>query len=185
VISTSLERALRACIEAHEGQLRKAADPAPYAVHPLHMALLLARFGACEAVVEAALLHDTVEDSADWTAERLAAEFGDKVAAIVAELTEDKSLSWTERKELGIEHVEHMSADAVLVKGADKLHNLSSLAAELQTAADPQEVWADFKGGREATLAMSQALVEALAPRLPKNLAQELQEAFARVSKLA
>ncbi len=175
---------MRACIEAHDGQFRKGGEDVPYAVHPAHMALLLARVGAPNRVIEAALLHDTVEDCEDWTVERVAAEFGDEVARIVADLTEDKSLTWTERKQAAVDHVAHMTDDAVMVKAADKLHNLTSLAAEFEHAANPAEVWAHFNGGREATLRMAHALVEKLAPRVPTALADELRAAVARVEAL-
>ncbi|MCB9914642.1 MAG: bifunctional (p)ppGpp synthetase/guanosine-3',5'-bis(diphosphate) 3'-pyrophosphohydrolase [Planctomycetes bacterium] len=185
MISSSVERALRACIEAHDGQFRKGKDAAPYAVHPTHMAILLARVGAPDHVIEAALLHDTVEDCDDWTLERVAAEFGDDVAQLVAAVTEDKSLSWAERKQRAVDHVPHMSADAILVKAADKLHNLASLIVELENAEDRDVVWANFKGGRGETLRMSRALVAQLAARLPEALAAELRAAVERVAELA
>ncbi len=185
MISLTVEHALRVCIEAHNGQFRKGGQGVPYAVHPTHMALILARFGATEAVIVAALLHDTVEDCEDWTIERVAHEFGTEVARLVDDLTEDKSKTWAERKQAAVDHVAHMSDEAVMVKAADKLHNLTSLLDQLMHVQDPQEVWRQFKGGREETLRMAHALVGELIPRLPSALADELRAVLAGLDQLA
>jgi hypothetical protein len=62
------------------------------------------------------------------------------------------------------------------VKGADKLHNLSSLLADLQAANNPEDVWRPFTRGAQETLRMSRILVEALALRLPAPLGEALLE---------
>jgi len=51
--------------------------------------------------LQAALLHDTVEDT-DTTMDEIEAEFGAEVAGIVAEVTDDKSLPKQERKRLQV-----------------------------------------------------------------------------------
>jgi (p)ppGpp synthase/HD superfamily hydrolase len=181
MFSPRVEQALRAALEAHEGQVRKGLEEAPYVTHPIQIALLLARLGFDDTLIQAGLLHDVVEDCADWSLARIEREFGADVRAIVAELTEDKSKSWEERKRWAVEHTAHMSAGALTVKAADKLHNLQSLARELESAADRSAVWAKFKGGRERTLAMSGALVEALVPRVDPRLARALRDALREV----
>jgi len=181
--SADVERALLACMRAHGGQFRKGGDEVPYAVHPIHMALILSRAGASDALIQAALLHDVVEDCEDWTDERLRSEFGDEVAQIVEQLTEDKSLSWTERKTWAMEHVSEMTQDAIFVKAADKLHNLESLAAQLEEAADTADVWKHFTGGRERTLEMSRGLVDVLSGHLPEALSRALDAAMTRVER--
>ncbi|XP_049459517.1 guanosine-3',5'-bis(diphosphate) 3'-pyrophosphohydrolase MESH1 isoform X2 [Epinephelus fuscoguttatus] len=77
-------------------------------------------------VLQAALLHDTVEDTDTSTAE-LEANFGPIVARIVQEVTDDKSLPKQDRKRLQVEHAPHCSRQAKLVKLADKLYNLRDL----------------------------------------------------------
>jgi guanosine-3',5'-bis(diphosphate) 3'-pyrophosphohydrolase len=79
------------------------------------------------AVLCAALLHDTVEDTAT-TPEELARAFGARVAGIVAEVTDDTRLPKAERKRLQIEHAGALSAQAKLVKLADKICNLRDVA---------------------------------------------------------
>ncbi|HED66258.1 MAG TPA: bifunctional (p)ppGpp synthetase/guanosine-3',5'-bis(diphosphate) 3'-pyrophosphohydrolase [Planctomycetes bacterium] len=165
MVDEGVERALTAALEAHEGQTRRGSAE-PYVAHPLHVALLLARQGAGPLVLQAGLLHDVVEDCAGWTLERVEGEFGLRVASIVAELTEDKTRTWRERKEQQVEIVPSLSEEAVLIKACDKLHNLSTLGASLERAHDPAEVWALFHGGREATIDTSGRLVEALVRRL-------------------
>ncbi|TAJ13610.1 MAG: bifunctional (p)ppGpp synthetase/guanosine-3',5'-bis(diphosphate) 3'-pyrophosphohydrolase [Planctomycetota bacterium] len=179
-----LERALRICLDAHAGQTRKG-DGAPYAVHPLHVALILAQWGAAPEVLQAALVHDVVEDCADWSVARLEAELGARTAAIVAQLSEDKSRPWPERKQAAIDHVPQLTPEAVLVKAADKLHNLRSLAAALRESTDASAVWKRFNGGREATLRKSEELVDALCRRLEPRLARELREALTHLLRAA
>lgn len=177
MFSPDVERALEACLNAHAGQLRKDSS-VPYAVHPLHVALMLSRWGLDESVILAGLLHDVVEDSEDWTVERVEAEFGKHVASIVGELTEDKSLSWEQRKRAAVEHAAHLSPQAAAVKAVDKLHNLQALVLALRASPQPERVWARFNGGRRRTLEMDGELVRALQPRLEAKLARSLVAAW-------
>ena len=182
MFSAGVELAIRVAIEAHDGQLRKSPGRVPYLVHPAHIAVMLARHGADDEVVQAGLLHDVVEDCDDWTLERLREQFAERVVTIVDELTEDKSLSWEERKHHAAAVVPELSEGAALVKACDKLHNLHSLAADLGRADDTQTVWAAFTGGRERTLDMSGRLVEALAQRLGEPVAGALRDALRDVA---
>lgn len=178
MFSHSVERALRAALLAHADQTRKGPDNTPYAVHPAHMALMLERAGFHETVVQAALLHDVVEDCDDWSGERLESEFGPGVASLVAELTEDKTLSWEVRKARIAESIPRMSADAAAIKAVDKLHNLEGLRNSLEEAEDPSAVWRHFKGGCERTLEMDARVVEALEKRVPPRLGEALRQSY-------
>lgn len=123
-------RALAFAAHAHCDQRRKGARAEPYVNHVAEVAALVAEAteGADMVAVVAALLHDTLEDT-DTTQDQLAAAFGPDVAAVVAEVSDDKSLSKAERKRLQIEHAPHVSRSAKLVKLADKISNLRSLKA--------------------------------------------------------
>ena len=79
-------------------------------------------------VLCAALLHDTIEDT-ETTEGELRQLFGDKVASIVLEVTDDKALPKEMRKRLQIEHAHTLSGEAQLVKWADKICNLKDVAA--------------------------------------------------------
>ncbi len=116
--------------DKHRRQRRKDAEATPYINHPLALATILAGEGGVSdpAVIAAALLHDTVEDTETTPAE-LEARFGADVAAMVAEVTDDKSLPKAERKQLQIARAAHKSPGAKLVKLADKIANLRDIAA--------------------------------------------------------
>jgi len=117
----------------HRQQRRKDEDQTPYINHPIGVAHLLVEAGVRDPVVlQAALLHDTVEDT-DTTLEEIRGEFGSRVADVVAEVTDDKSLPKQERKRLQIEHAGACSAEAKLVKLADKLYNCTDLTRCLPT----------------------------------------------------
>ena len=109
----------------HRRQRRKDAEASPYINHPLALARVLKlEAGVAEMdVLVAAILHDTVEDT-ETTVEELEREFGHAVAAIVAEVTDDKNLPKPDRKRLQVEHAPHISHQAKLVKLADKICNL-------------------------------------------------------------
>jgi guanosine-3',5'-bis(diphosphate) 3'-pyrophosphohydrolase len=129
---TSIQLLLRAvtfAAEKHKSQLRKNADATPYINHPLAVAELLAREGQIGdvAVLAAAVLHDTIEDT-QTTPEEVRELFGEEIAGIVEEVTDDKSLAKAERKRLQIEHAPHLTAKAKLVKLADKICNVRDVA---------------------------------------------------------
>lgn len=124
---------IRAAIFAankHRDQRRKDAAASPYINHPLALADVLANEGGVDdvEVLCAALLHDTIEDT-QTTPDELRREFGDRVANIVLEVTDDKSLPKAERKRLQIVHAGHASFEARLVKLADKICNLRDILA--------------------------------------------------------
>jgi len=77
-------KALELSLEAHQGQTRKSGEP--YIVHPILVAAITAKFSNDEMMVQAALLHDVVEDTSA-TIEELEHEFGDDVAHMVEGLT--------------------------------------------------------------------------------------------------
>ena len=66
--------------------------------------------------------------STDTTAAELRAAFGERIAAMVEEVTDDKALPKAERKRLQIEHAAGISDGAKLVKLADKICNLRDVA---------------------------------------------------------
>ena len=75
----------------------------------------------------AALLHDTIEDQG-VTREEIAAQFNDDVADLVVEVTDNKKLPKAERKQLQIKNAPKLTPRAKILKLADKISNLRSLA---------------------------------------------------------
>ncbi|AVP95889.1 phosphohydrolase [Ahniella affigens] len=114
--------------EKHRHQRRKDAEASPYINHPVALAQTLADLGGVTDldVLCAAVLHDTLEDTETTVAE-LTQHFGPDIAAIVQEVTDDKTLSKAERKQLQIEHAGHASRQAKLVKLADKICNVQDI----------------------------------------------------------
>ena len=112
----------------HIAQRRKGERAEPYVNHLIEVAALLAETTAGEDVVllMGGLLHDTLEDT-DATYEDLEQRFGPEVAALVAEVTDDKSLPKEERKRLQITKTPGKSRRAKLLKLADKTSNLRNL----------------------------------------------------------
>jgi RelA/SpoT family (p)ppGpp synthetase len=78
------KKALELSLVAHQTQQRKSGEP--YVVHPILVAAITASFSNDETMVQAALLHDVVEDT-DYTIEELKEQFGDDVAHMVEGLT--------------------------------------------------------------------------------------------------
>src|SRR5258707_4369821 len=88
-----LFKALAFAAHKHRDQRRKDAEASPYINHPIALAEVLAGEGgvADVEVLAAALLHDTIEDTATPAAE-MRAEFGERIAAIAAEVTDEHNL---------------------------------------------------------------------------------------------
>ena len=124
-----LLEALAFAAHKHRDQRRKDAEASPYINHPIALADVLVNEGGVGdvEVICAALLHDTVEDTAT-THEELVDAFGSRIARTVAEVTDDKALAKAERKRLQVEHAPHLSREAKLVKLADKICNLRDVA---------------------------------------------------------
>ena len=122
---TLILRAAAFAAERHAHQRRKGAHAEPYINHPLEVARLIAVEGGVTdaAVLAAALLHDTIEDT-KTSAKQIREAFGADVAALVVEMTDDKTLDKDLRKELQIQHAPALSPRARLIKLADKISNV-------------------------------------------------------------
>jgi len=122
-------RALGFAAEKHRNQRRKDADASPYINHPIAVAAVLATEAGVtdEATLLAALLHDTVEDT-ETNLQELEQLFGAEVAALVGEMSDDKSLPKEMRKQLQVEHAPGASPKAKRLKIADKICNIRDVA---------------------------------------------------------
>jgi (p)ppGpp synthase/HD superfamily hydrolase len=129
----SLTVILQAAVRAatwHTAQRRKGAAQEPYVNHLLEVACLVAEATGGEDVdlVVAALLHDAIEDQ-EIPRATIAQQFGDDVAALVMEATDDRTLPKPQRKRLQVEHAPTVSPRAALLKLADKTSNLIAMAS--------------------------------------------------------
>jgi len=125
----SLTKALLFAAEAHRNQRRKGAAQEPYLNHLIEVLDLVVQAGdgTDMDMVLAALLHDVVEDT-PATYEDVAANFGEHVAQIVRENSDDMSLPKDERRRARIAAMPLKSREAKIVKMADVISNLRAIA---------------------------------------------------------
>jgi (p)ppGpp synthase/HD superfamily hydrolase len=123
-----LKAAMKAA-EWHSEQRRKGQKEEPYVNHLIEVAQLVAEATPHDIdLIVAALLHDAIEDQ-QKTWEEIADLFGERVADLVEEVTDDKTLLKEERKRLQVQNAPKKSRDAKILKLADKTANLRALAA--------------------------------------------------------
>ena len=124
-----LLKALRFASQKHSDQRRKNAKASPYINHPIQVAQILWDVADVRdaALLIAAILHDTIEDT-DTTPDDIKREFGEEILALVLEVTDDKNLPGHIRKQLQVEHAPHKSERAKLLKLADKISNVGDIS---------------------------------------------------------
>jgi HD domain len=123
-----LTKALAFAAEAHRNHRRKGASQEPYINHLIEVLDLVASVeGGDMDVLIAALLHDVLEDTQTGY-EELAAAFGERVACIVQENSDDMTLPKPERRRARLASIGKKSRDARLVKFADIISNLRAIA---------------------------------------------------------
>ncbi len=123
-------KAADAAARWHVHQRRKGPAQEPYINHLVEVAMLVADAtgGSDTNLVIAALLHDSIEDC-EVPQELIAKTFGDDVASLVQEVTDDKSLPKEVRKRKQVEATRKKSPRAKILKLADKTSNLRAVAA--------------------------------------------------------
>lgn len=173
------ERALNAAAKLHDGQYRKKSR-LPYITHLVATASIVSMHSSDEEVVAAALLHDTLEDTA-YTEEELHAEFGPRVAELVLSVTipemlEGEGADWGRDRRRYCEQIVSAPDAAALIVAADKLHNFRCIAFEYGD--DAAAFRKDFGGSSEDRIAVYGAIVRAVEDRIPAELASELKAAW-------
>lgn len=144
-----IDKAVEFAARAHEGQFRKGTGR-PYIVHPLEVKDIVSTMTEDEEVISAAVLHDTIEDCEGVTQRILAQEFSERVARIVAQESEDKSLSWMERKRSTIEHLRNAPREVQMVGLADKLSNIRDIDRDYPVCGE--ELWNRFRMKDKGTI---------------------------------
>ena len=127
-----LASAFHFAFQLHDGQVRASGEP--YICHPVAVADLLRDIGASAGVIAAGFLHDVVEDT-DVTPEEIEQHFGAEVRGLVEGVTKLGGIHFTNKTEAQAENLRRMflamASDirVVLVKLADRLHNMRTLGA--------------------------------------------------------
>jgi len=130
-----LLESLQFAAEKHSEHRRKNVGATPYINHPIDVALCLSRCGITdEAILIAAVLHDTVEDT-ETSFEEIQTLFGPRVCSLVRDMTDDKDLPKMERKQFQVDHASQLCDASKQIKIADKICNLQSVIE------DPPKGW--------------------------------------------
>lgn len=161
--SDRINHAFAFAAKHHDRQVRKGTR-LPYLTHPANVAVILTRYGQDEATIVAGILHDVIEDcvrdgyTRDMLEQRIGDKFGPDVLDTVLAVTERQvdeegiELSSEERKDDYLARLTGASERARWVCAADKIHNGSSILADLQRTIDPDTVWSRFSAGRLGTV---------------------------------
>ena len=136
-----IDDAMDFATKAHEVQFRKGTRR-PYIVHPIEVADIVSTMTKDEEVICAAVLHDTIEDCSGITWDILKLRFGGRVADMVAQESEDKSLSWEERKGATIKRLRTAPIEVQMIGLADKLSKMRDIDRDYPVLGD--ELWVRF-----------------------------------------
>ena len=172
--SDRINHALAFAAKHHDRQVRKGTR-LPYLTHPANVAIILTRYDQGVETVVAGILHDVIEDcvreafSREMLEQRIGDKFGsgvlETVLAVTYRLVDDDGveLSHDDRREDYLERIAHASESARWVCAADKLHNASSIVADLRRTLDPDTIWTRFSGGKDGTIRFYRSVYDRLA----------------------
>lgn len=171
--SDRINHAFAFAAKHHDRQVRKGTR-LPYLTHPANVAVMLAHYDQDEHTIVAGILHDVIEDCVrdGFTRDMLEQRIGDKFGADVLETVlavthrqvdeEGIELSSEERKDDYLARLAGASESARWVCAADKIHNGSSILADLDRTLDPDTVWSRFNVGRLGTVRWYRRVYERL-----------------------
>lgn len=135
-----IKKAAEFAAMAHKGTMRKGSQ-IPYIYHPMEVAVIVAQLTSDPEVIAAAYLHDVLEDT-QTTPEELEAVFGRRILELVQTETEDKSLTWRERKAATIQRLAEAPLETKILALGDKLSNMRDTARDYLVMRDA--VWLRF-----------------------------------------
>jgi len=171
--SDRVNHALAFAAKHHDQQVRKGTR-LPYLTHPANVAIILTRYGCDEVTVVSGILHDVIEDcvtqayTREMLEQRIATKFGvdvlDTVLAVTHRTHDDdgEEFSAEEVRENYLERLKDADERAKWVCAADKLHNASSMLADIARTIEPELIWARFKAGKEGTVWWYRAVYDRL-----------------------
>jgi (p)ppGpp synthase/HD superfamily hydrolase len=163
----------------------------PYLSHLMSVAALVMEAGGDDVQAAAAFLHDNAEDKGGQAElDRIEAEFGAEVAAIVRDLSDSlvdttkggKKEPWRVRKERYLAHLEEAPERSLLVSAADKLHNARCIVADYRV--HDNDLWDRFNATQAEQLWYYRSLAELFERRLHSPLSAELARTVDQLVKL-
>jgi (p)ppGpp synthase/HD superfamily hydrolase len=175
-----VEKAIRVAVRAHQGQVRRVSK-LPFFIHPMAVALKLAKHGFSDEVLAAALTHDVLEDT-EYPPSKLKRELGEKVFNIVKTVTYDKRLSWDEERKRYLESVQAGSVEAKAVSIADKIHNLESILSDYYEL--KKSTWNVFHQDREKKIWFEEESLKMFKDSWDHPLIEEYEALLEEVKKL-
>jgi (p)ppGpp synthase/HD superfamily hydrolase len=171
--SDRINHALAFAAKHHDRQVRKGTR-LPYLTHPANVAVILTRYGQDELTVVSGILHDVIEDcvrdgyTRNTLEQRIGDKFGAEVLDTVLAVTERQvdeegiELSSEERRDDYLARLAAATEQARWVCAADKIHNGSTILADLKRTLDPDTVWSRFNAGRSGTVRWYRRVFERL-----------------------
>ncbi len=183
--SRRFDRAVALALDSFRPIVRKGSG-VPYATHLLSVTALVGEYGGDEDQLCAAILHDYIEDIPGATEEKLAEEFGDRVAKMVVALSDcegEPKPPWRERKMAYLAHLKHEDPDIKLISCADKLHNATTIVMDHKRIGN--SIFERFRGKKDGTLWYYDAVVHALAHGWESRLLDRLDEVVDEIHVLA
>jgi (p)ppGpp synthase/HD superfamily hydrolase len=144
--------------EAHHAHQQRMADGAPFVMHPIEVASLLARDGCPDYVVAAAVLHDVLEDT-DVQRTELDGRFGVAVGELVASVSDDPSIPDEDaRKDELRERVRRAGGYALAVHASDKVSRVRELRYLVTQGLTREEADRKLQRHRKSLLMLEQEL---------------------------
>ncbi|MHA1797348.1 MAG: HD domain-containing protein [Candidatus Helarchaeota archaeon] len=121
-----MEKVIQFARKKHQGQFRKNHD-IPYIAHPIGVANILKNLNVEDDLIKVAYLHDVLEDT-EASYEEIKTNFGERIANLVLELTNDPvEISKLGKTRYLINKINKMSSDALTIKLADRLNNVEDI----------------------------------------------------------
>lgn len=110
----------------HRNHFRHGDDQTPYVSHLFSTAIMLSHIGLDEDTIIAGLMHDSIEDLPNYYYEDLLADCGEEVARLVAQVSEDHTLPYQEKKLKYLDQIRNGNHQVLAISLADKIHNAST-----------------------------------------------------------
>lgn len=176
-----IAKAVTISILAHKDQTRKG-DNLPYLVHPVTVALKLAKHNFSDTVIAAALAHDILEET-EYREGQLRETLGAEVLRIVKAVTNDDSLPWEEKKKKYVETVKAGGEKAIAVSIADKIANLHSFFDQYEI--EGPALWKKFNRGKKEKVWFEKEVLKMAKENWKSPLLDEYEDLIRKFERLA